>query len=185
MNEKRQLLVKTALHLFYDNGINSVGINEVLKVSGVAKKTLYHHFQSKEQLILAVLEERHNIFIEWLTLKLKASTSPQDLIERLFTALKSWFDSDEPMLGHFRGCFFINSAAEFGQPNNEVALYCCKHKHDVRNIIEQFLPGAPPTLVDTICLMKEGAITTAYVTGQHDVTKQCIKMLTQVINKPL
>ena len=66
MNQKRQLLIDTALDLFYQYGVNSIGINEILKVSGVAKKTLYSHFESKEALILATLEQRHVIFIEWL-----------------------------------------------------------------------------------------------------------------------
>ena len=48
MNDKKKLLIDTALHLFYENGINSVGINEILKVSGVAKKTMYNHFKSKD-----------------------------------------------------------------------------------------------------------------------------------------
>ena len=52
MSNKRELLTKTALDLFYKNGINSVGINEILKVSGVAKKTLYNYFGSKEELVL-------------------------------------------------------------------------------------------------------------------------------------
>ncbi|MDF4603837.1 TetR/AcrR family transcriptional regulator, partial [Vibrio parahaemolyticus] len=55
MNKKKQLLIDTALSLFYKQGINSIGINEVLKVSGVAKRTLYSHFESKEALILAAL----------------------------------------------------------------------------------------------------------------------------------
>ncbi|WP_299666825.1 TetR/AcrR family transcriptional regulator [uncultured Psychromonas sp.] len=56
MNKKRQLLIDTALSLFYKKGINTIGINEILQVSGVAKNTLYNHFSSKEELILAALE---------------------------------------------------------------------------------------------------------------------------------
>ncbi|WP_105901259.1 TetR/AcrR family transcriptional regulator [Vibrio gangliei] len=177
MNEKRQRLVNTALHLFYEHGINSIGINEVLKVSGVAKKTLYNHFQSKEELILAALEQRHHVFLAWLEKKLEGASSNQELVEKLFTALKSWFDDGEPMLGHFRGCFFINSAAEFSQPDSQITQYCCKHKRDVASLIEKYMPQANPILLDTICIMKEGAITTAYVTGNHDVAFQCIRLI--------
>ncbi|MBF4438000.1 TetR/AcrR family transcriptional regulator, partial [Vibrio cholerae] len=66
MNPKRQLLIDTALNLFYKNGINSIGINEVISVSGIAKRTLYSHFESKEALILAALQKRHEIFTFWL-----------------------------------------------------------------------------------------------------------------------
>lgn len=74
MNKKKQLLIDTALSLFYKQGINSIGINEVLKVSGVAKRTLYSHFESKEALILAALDQRHQIFIAWLEEKTVIST---------------------------------------------------------------------------------------------------------------
>lgn len=56
MSKKRQQLINIALQLFYEKGINSVGINEILSVSGIAKKTLYNHFTSKEDLVLAALE---------------------------------------------------------------------------------------------------------------------------------
>ena len=66
MNKKRALLIDTALALFYTKGINSIGINEILKTSGVAKRTLYSHFASKEALVLAALKQRHENFITWL-----------------------------------------------------------------------------------------------------------------------
>lgn len=66
MNNKRQILIDTALNLFYEKGINSIGINEILKVSGIAKKTLYYHFESKNALVLATLKQRNNTFIKWL-----------------------------------------------------------------------------------------------------------------------
>lgn len=177
MNEKRQLLIETALTLFYQNGINSVGINEVLKVSGVAKKTLYSHFESKESLILSVLEHRHHIFIGWLENQLEGVTNNQKLVETLFSALKSWFVGAEPALGHFRGCFFINSSAEFSDPDSAVTLYCQKHKQEVKNLIKHKMTGEDDLLLNAICIMKEGAITTAYITGDHDVSDQCIKIL--------
>lgn len=181
MNEKRQLLIDTALTLFYQNGINSVGINEVLKVSGVAKKTLYSHFDSKEALILSALEHRHEIFTAWLASKLDGASNNKELVEKLFYALKSWFKGSEPTLGSFRGCFFINSSAEFSDQNSEVALYCQKHKQEVKNLIEQKMSNEDSLLLDAICIMKEGAITTAYMGGNHDVTEQCIKILNSKI----
>ncbi|MHC6803822.1 TetR/AcrR family transcriptional regulator, partial [Vibrio antiquarius] len=95
MNKKKQLLIDTALSLFYKQGINSIGINEVLKVSGVAKRTLYSHFESKEALILAALEQRHQIFMAWLEEKLSSAQSSTDVIDQLFTALNGWFHGSE------------------------------------------------------------------------------------------
>lgn len=88
MNQKRELLLKTALELFYQHGVNSIGINEVIKVSGIAKKTLYSHFDGKNDLVIATLGKRHFIFINWLKSKLEKTTNDQELINVLFASLQ-------------------------------------------------------------------------------------------------
>lgn len=178
MNEKRELLIDTALALFYTKGINSIGINEILKTSGVAKRTLYNHFESKESLVLAALNRRHLKFITWLEEQLSGTESDQEVISQLFNALGNWFDNKEPRLGDFRGCFFINTAAEFSDKGSEISRYCNLHKEEVRQLIKKKLSNSSPHLLDAICIMKEGAITTAYVTGKgSEVTSKCIKLL--------
>lgn len=179
MSKKRQLLIETALDLFYRHGINSIGINEILKVSGVAKRTLYIHFDSKEALVLATLEHRHAIFCRWLEESISGAATHQALINALFQALERWFDSAEPQLGDFRGCFFINTSAEFSDFNSEISRYCAKHKQEVRDIIHRQMINENPLLLDAICLLKEGAITTAYMTGSG--REACEKSI-QVLN---
>jgi len=56
VESKRNLLITRAFELFYTKGIHAVGINEILQYSGVAKKTLYHHFTSKDELVIATLK---------------------------------------------------------------------------------------------------------------------------------
>ena len=178
MSKKRQILIDTALDLFYRNGINSIGINEILKSSGVAKRTLYNDFDSKEALILAALHQRHERFIEWLESKLSDSNSDSNLIQNLFNALASWFDNQEPALGDFRGCFFINTSAEFSDSDSEISRFCNQHKQQVRKIIQRHLHNEDPLLLESICVLKEGAITTAYMSGDsHTVIKHCLDIL--------
>ncbi len=178
MSKKRQLLIDTALDLFYRNGINSIGINEILKSSGVAKRTLYMDFESKEALILAALRQRHDNFLEWLVNKLDGASSDADLIQRLFHALASWFENKEPQLGQFRGCFFINTSAEFGDPASHVFQFCSEHKRQVRQLVLQRLENKAPLLIDTICLLKEGAITSVYMNGNSSkVIKNSLDIL--------
>ncbi|MGP8305317.1 TetR/AcrR family transcriptional regulator [Vibrio sp. YIC-376] len=183
MSKKRQLLVDTALSLFYTHGINSIGINEILSVSGVAKRTLYTHFASKEALVLAALQQRHDTFASWLEQKLAGATSDKELIHRLFSALASWFSSQEPQLGNFRGCFFINTSAEFSDLNSEVARFCGYHKEEVRQIIASHLTSNDSSLIDAICIMKEGAIVTAHVSGNgQEVATKCITILDRLMD---
>jgi len=178
MSKKRQILIDTALELFYRNGINSIGINEVLKSAGVAKRTLYTDFDSKEALILAALHQRHERFISWLDSKLSGADSDTRAIQKLFNALASWFDNKEPELGDFRGCFFINTSAEFSDTDSEIARFCNQHKQQVREVIQKYLRSDDPLLLESICVLKEGAITTAYMSGDsHTVIKHCLDIL--------
>lgn len=91
MSQKRQHLIDTALALFYRHGIHAIGINEVIASSGVAKRTLYTHFDSKEALVLATLAQRHEAFIDWLRQCLSGSTNDTETVERVFDALHRWF----------------------------------------------------------------------------------------------
>lgn len=178
MSKKRQILIDTALDLFYRNGINSIGINEILKSSGVAKRTLYKDFDSKEALILAALSQRHERFINWLESKLSGSDSDSKVIENLFNALASWFDNNEPELGDFRGCFFINTSAEFSDTDSTIARFCNQHKQQVRKVIQRYLHCEDPLLLESICVLKEGAITTAYMSGvSQKVITHCLEIL--------
>lgn len=178
MSKKRDLLLSTALELFYRHGINSIGINEVIKVSGVAKKTLYSHFNSKEDLVLRALEQRHLTFMQWLEAKLENTTNNSELVDTLFHALKGWFDGYEPELGDFNGCFFINTSAEFHDAKSEISSYCRFHKAQVRQLIQTKLSEDSDDLLNAICLLKEGAITTAYMTGESsEVIENSVKIL--------
>lgn len=181
MSKKRELLLNTALELFYSHGVNSIGINEVLKVSGVAKRTLYSHFESKDELVLAALKQRHQVFMEWLELQVENSRSDSEFVERLFDSLESWFLGQEAKLGDFRGCFFINTSAEFSDLDSEISQYCCYHKEQVRELIQKRLSTNSSELTSAICLVKEGAITTAYMTGNvSEVIKNSKGILRQL-----
>lgn len=178
MSKKRDLLLNTALELFYRHGINSIGINEVIKVSGVAKKTLYSHFSSKEDLVLKALEKRHLIFVQWLEAKLENTANNNELIDTLFRSLEGWFEGEDPELGDFNGCFFINTSAEFHDAKSEISTYCRFHKKQVRQLIQSKLSGNSEDLLNAICLLKEGAITTAYMTGTSaEVIESSVKIL--------
>ncbi|WP_260259283.1 TetR/AcrR family transcriptional regulator [Vibrio intestinalis] len=181
MSKKRQLLVDTALNLFYHQGVHAIGINEILKTSGVAKRTLYSHFESKDALLLAALQQRHTTFIDWLTKQLAHSHSNAEVIDQLFTSLEKWFAGKAEELGDFRGCFFINTAGEFSHIQCEIIEYCAMHKAKVREVISGKLSGEPPHLLDAICTMKEGTITLAHLTGDISHCEKAKAVLQRLI----
>ncbi|PKH06830.1 TetR/AcrR family transcriptional regulator [Moritella sp. Urea-trap-13] len=188
MNEKKLILIQTALQLFYTHGINSVGINEILKQSGIAKKTLYNHFSSKDDLVLATLIYRNDIFNQWFKMTLDSESSGEKSILALFYGLDDWFNNKVPELSVFRGCFFINTAAEYSVVDSPIRQYCRSHKQEIRSLITNKIrlfieaPEEISTLTDIIFMLKEGAIVSALVEGNKNAGKSCIPVVTRLLN---
>ncbi|QUM89794.1 TetR/AcrR family transcriptional regulator [Moritella sp. 36] len=188
MNEKKLVLIQTALQLFYSKGVNSVGINEVLKQSGIAKKTLYSHFSGKDDLVLATLQYRDGIFNQWFNEVLESEKSGEKSILALFYGLDDWFNNRVPELSPFRGCFFINTAAEYSVTDSPIRQYCRSHKQEIRALIKNKIslfiddPKEVNTLTDMVFMLKEGAIVSALVEGNKNAGKACIPAVTRFLN---
>jgi AcrR family transcriptional regulator len=103
----RDRLLDAADHLFYDEGIRAVGIDRVLQQSGVAKGSLYYNFGGKDDLVRAYLQNRHAKWAARIDESLRAHAAPTEKILAVFDALGELFAEPE-----FRGCAFINAAAE-------------------------------------------------------------------------
>lgn len=173
MSDKRQQLVETAFKLFYQKGVHAVGINEILAESGIAKKTLYNHFTSKNELVSAVVAYRDKCFCDWLEGELKKAEPGMARIEALFDALDDWFNDRAKVLLPFRGCFFINVSGEFGDLADPVHQQCLKHKDNIAALIKKQVSTLDidadqvQPLTDSLCLLKEGAIVLAHVQGDR------------------
>lgn len=192
MKSRRDELIDTALRLFYTHGFTATGIDKILAEAGVAKMTLYNHFRSKDELILAVLNRRDEQFRNWLIEEMeRASTDPRERLLAMFDALEQWF------LGHafkgldFSGCAFVNAAAEFA--DHDHPAHRASHEHKRR--IVDYLTGlcadagvdAPHDLAEQLALLKEGAIVTAQVRGKSDsarVAKEMAKLLIDRTTRP-
>lgn len=181
MSNKRGQLIDTALGLFYQKGIHAVGINEVLAQSGIAKKTLYNHFVSKEALIQACVIERDIRFRGWFEAQCSHSTSAIMFIEQVFDALNDWINDQTVEVGEFKGCFFVNTAAEYNDETSEIYQLCLQHKESIKQFLEQELTPwihdieKLHTLVDLLLLLKEGVINCAHVMQD---TKSALKAKT-------
>lgn len=173
MSAKRLQLISTAFTLFYEKGVHAVGVNEILNASGVAKKTLYHHFRSKDDLVLAVLEYRDECFRNWLQSRLDAAPIGNEKIEALFDALDDWFNDRVDALLPFHGCFFINVSGEYSELRHPIHEQCAHHKECVVELItrqvETFIADddLAVQIGSVLSLLKEGAITVAYVQGDR------------------
>jgi AcrR family transcriptional regulator len=169
---RRDHLVDTALILFNRNGYHATGIDRILAESGVAKMTLYKHFKSKDDLILAVLRRRETLFLEHLIGRIEAvATTPKAQLLGLFDALDEWFGEQD-----FSGCMFIKAAGEFAPPSGPIHVAASAHKHVLLKYLRELaaMAGAskPRELAAGFMLLAEGAIVMAHVAGERDAAKQ-------------
>lgn len=176
---KPDLLIHTAFKLFYQQGIHAVGINAILAETGVAKKTLYHHFASKEALVEAVLIYRDQIFMDWLTARMMSAGDGKFAVLGLFDALDDWFHDRVDVLLPFKGCFFVKANGEFS--DHMVNDICQRHKQNITSFIQANLVGhsselSAVDLAQSISVLKEGAIAQAYVAGDLDAAKRAKDM---------
>ena len=158
---RRERLVDTATELFYRNGYHATGIDRIVAEAGVAKMTLYKHFRSKDELILAVLRRRDETFRNWLMGEVdRRGASPRERLLVLFDVLQEWFRKNE-----YRGCMFINAGAEYGAPDSAIRAVACEHKRLLSTYVEQLAREAgatdPAELAAGLTLLVDGATVAA------------------------
>ncbi|GAA4428292.1 TetR/AcrR family transcriptional regulator [Bremerella cremea] len=182
-SKARERIVDTALRLFYSDGINSVGIDRIIAEADVAKMTLYNHFKSKDDLILAVLQRRDAIFFQFFDEQIEKGASKKGgRLGGFFTALKKWFSAPE-----FRGCMFINTAAEIADCNHPAFQYSVDHKKRFNDLLADAIkasaPDAPAQVVPAIELIVEGSIVTAVMQHSPKPADQARKATRQLLGE--
>lgn len=165
---RRDQLIETALSLFVREGFHDVGIDRILSEAGVAKMTLYKHFRSKDELIVAALRHRDGNYRNWLMREVERLTA--DPIERLVAyvdAVRLWCRSPD-----FNGCTFINAAAEFRNADHPVHRAACEHKLAVISYVENLAKDAgltdPERVAIQIRLLVDGATVMKQTTGNEE-----------------
>jgi len=139
-SKKRDHLIATALDLFSQYGYRATGIDTILAESGVAKMTLYNHFKSKDELIIAALKKRDDDFMQWLgDAMIRHSVQQQGdprthKLLALFDSLHEWINSEA-----FYGCNFINASIEFKSEDSPVHKAASAHKKLKLNVLQGLL----------------------------------------------
>ena len=125
---KRDILVKKALEVFYRNGFHATGMDMLVTETGVSKTSMYKHFRTKEDLILASLRLRDELFRNWLTRRMEElADTPRGQLLAMFDALGEWFEQDD-----FNSCMFIKAAGEFPVADHPIRARAAEHKGLIR-----------------------------------------------------
>ena len=130
----RERILHAAHDLFYRDGIRATGIDRVIAESGVAKLTFYRQFASKDDLILAFLDFRHERLMAWFV---DALVRHGGDVAAIAPALAEWFASDD-----YRGCAFLNSVGELGPALPAVVEAARRHKHDMTAAVARLMKPA-------------------------------------------
>ncbi|PZS39146.1 MAG: TetR family transcriptional regulator [Pseudonocardiales bacterium] len=159
----RRRLLDAAERLFYERGVQAVGVDAVVADAGVATKTLYAHFGSKNALVEAYLRRRDQRWLGWLRGAVATAEPGPGRVLAVFDALGGWFA--EP---GFNGCAFVNVAGELAHSPTARAV-ARDHKGALRALLHEVAAGAgvadQAVLADRLMLLVEGAIVTAHVEG--------------------
>jgi AcrR family transcriptional regulator len=151
----RDRLLAAAAELFYEEGINTVGIDRVIEHAGVAKASLYNTFGSKDELIRAYLAARHEARKERIEQRLAGIASAREKILAVFDDQR-----EVAMKKGFRGCAFIRASAELGREKGILGV-CDDSRGWLRGLFKDLATQAgakdPATLSRQLEVLYEGA----------------------------
>jgi AcrR family transcriptional regulator len=154
-------ILETADLLFYDEGIRAVGVDRLISSSSVTKATFYKHYGSKDRLIGDYVDYRHRSAAEELADLVEMHVEPESVLRALQESIATQISSSE-----FRGCPFINAAAEFSDPTHPVRRSVVAHREWFVGVLEQLLRAMGHPLAgdaaDDLVLARDGAMTGGY-----------------------
>ena len=157
-------LFQTAARLFYQHGYRATGVDTIAAESGIGKMTLYRHFPSKDDLIVAYLQDSNQVFWDNFEQITKDATTPRGKLLAFFEGLQAYVLSPACY-----GCPFLNVATEYPEadhPGHQVAV---EHKQAVRDRFYElaYAAGAsqPEALANALFLLMDGAYMAARMFG--------------------
>ncbi|WAJ47116.1 helix-turn-helix domain containing protein [Mycobacterium sp. Aquia_216] len=176
-------ILNAAYELFSQRGIRAVGTDEVIERAGVAKATLYRHFATKNDLVLAVLDRREEIWTHGLieAQSEQRGDTPEERLLAIFDVMHEWFQ----LRDGYEGCSFINVLLELGadHPAGQASI---AHIDHVRDIVRRRALAAGLTDVEDFAsswhILMKGAIVLAAV-GDLDAARRAQKMAILLIEQ--
>ncbi len=170
MSDQRQKLLHATENLIYAGGICATGMDTIVKSSGVARKTIYRYFGTKDALVAEALRARDVRWMAWFIEESSRAATPAGRLLGTFDVLGEWFGTVA-----FRGCAFSNAAGEIGNANDPIRLVAKQHKRKLRDFLHRLATehgaAAPDQLAAQWLILIDGAITVAMITESPAAAK--------------
>lgn len=182
----REKLVQAGHELFYREGFLAVGLDRVLNDVGISKQTFYNHFESKDDLIVEVIDEHHRWWSGEVNDRLNrlAGPDPRARLLAIFDVLDELLADPE-----YRGCIYINAAVEFPNPHHPAHQSAKRAKVDSLAMLEDLAARAgaadPLAAAQELDMIIEGALVTKQVSPDVDVCAVSRRMAATVIENHL
>ncbi len=175
----REQIVATADRLFYRQGYNLTGINQIIEEAGVAKASLYYHFPSKEDLCVAYLKRRGEKWASLLAKFTDGVTDPKEAIIKCFECRSEYLlDND------FSGCSYIRIIAEMPQRSAKINKQAILNKEKQRRFFIDHVKKLKKTpgysvedFANTIFLLFDGATVQCQVYRELSPIENALKAL--------
>jgi AcrR family transcriptional regulator len=178
----RERILDSAYQLIARRGVRDVGVEEVIATAGIAKATLYRHFPSKNDLVLAVLEHREQVWTLGLVeaeARRRGST-PEERLLAVFDVFDEWFRSDG-----FDTCTFVNVLLEMGSAH-VLGAASIRHLQNIRTVIAQLATEAglrdPEAFARSWHILMKGSIVSA-AEGDTDAALRAKTMAASLIDQ--
>jgi AcrR family transcriptional regulator len=165
----RERLIEAAVKRFYRDGFRNVGIDQIYGDVGISKTAFYKHFESKDDLMLAVLNDQRLQFEEMLMAQIQQHGG-----DNAVSQLRSLFDLVEQVIerDEWHGCIFVNATMEFPLPHDPAHQAAARAKRAfeavVRDIAARGGAADPDAFARELCLIIEGAYVSRHVTGDQN-----------------
>lgn len=163
-------LIQAGHEIFYREGFLNVGLDRLLNEVGCSKQTFYNHFDSKDDLIVAVIDEHHRWWSSEIRDRIEraAGPDPRGQILAMFDVMDTIIHEPE-----YRGCIYINAAVEFPQPHHPAHQSARRAKADGVALLADLAAQAgatnPEMVAQEIDMIIEGALITRQVSPDCDV----------------
>ncbi|MBX3365350.1 MAG: TetR/AcrR family transcriptional regulator [Phycisphaeraceae bacterium] len=184
--EGRDRLIAAGIELFSRHGIQAVGLDQIIALAGVTKTTFYKHFESKDELAVEAVRRRHEWeLVAWdRAVHELAGDCPRKQLVAYYDVLDLWFNDPD-----FRGCLFINSAAEFPNPHDPIHRVAAEHKRRVRDHFRSLaaLAGVtePEAFADRYTALFEGTLVLRQVHDRNDAARVMKPAVEQMLRDAL
>ncbi|WP_271855800.1 TetR/AcrR family transcriptional regulator [Patiriisocius marinus] len=185
ISETKNRIIETASFLFYKNGYNATGINEIIAEAGIAKATLYNHFKSKEALCLAYLQFKNTTFIKGIEVYTRSKPKGKDQILAIFDFLGIFFQNKD-----FNGCWCIKTVSEIPKDNEVIRSEIQLQKNNFIDLIsklimdnlDHFSEKEVTSLARQIYLLYESAVGESHLHQADWPIKETKNLCSQIIN---